>query len=243
MSLSWVSKLLNRNKKTNSAELKSINKPPFLITKGVIKPLKPCKDRWDNYLKFYGDKSFTKRQFMGLKNITHEDKMWVAFRLMSAEKVMRAAADIAESVLHIYEEAYPGDLRPRKAIEAVRRGDRNAYYDAANAAYTAAATTATYAARAAAADAAHYAAAAAADAAHYAAAAAADAADAAYYAARAARAATYAARAARAATYAARAARAATYAAAAAADAATSSNRPKQEKLIRTIVLKYWKED
>ncbi len=44
------------------------------------------------------------------------------------------AADCAEHILHIYEERYPGDDRPRKAIEAARNGDKDAAAHAADAA-------------------------------------------------------------------------------------------------------------
>jgi hypothetical protein len=194
-----------------------------MITLETIKALKPCKDRLDNYVKHYSEKSFTHGQFMGLKNITPEDKIWVALRLIPQAKLRFAAADIAESVLDIYEAKYPNDNRPRLAIEAARNGS-------ADDAHAAAAHDAAYAA--AAHDAAHAA---------YAAFAAAHAA----YAARAARAAraAYAARAARAAraAYAARAARAAHDAYAAAAAARACGAKPNHEKVIRKIILRYWK--
>jgi hypothetical protein len=93
-----------------------------MITLETIKALKPCKDRLDNYVKHYSEKSFTHGQFMGLKNITPEDKIWAALRLMPQAKLRFAAADIAESVLDIYEAKYPNDNRPRLAIEAARNG-------------------------------------------------------------------------------------------------------------------------
>ena len=52
------------------------------------------------------------------------------------------AADFAESVLHLFEEKFPNDDRPRKAIEAARSGERKkarAASYASYAAYTAAA--------------------------------------------------------------------------------------------------------
>ncbi|CAM6005481.1 unnamed protein product [Sphagnum balticum] len=141
---------------------------------------------------------------MGLKNITHKDKLWVAFRMLPSDKVRIVVGEIAKSVLHIYESKYPNDNRPRKAIEAALTGkpDRNAA-----AAADAAAADAAYADAYAAADAAY-------------AAYVADAADA--YAADAA------------------AAYAANAAAAYAADNKLNA-RAIQEKLIRTIILKYWK--
>jgi hypothetical protein len=93
-----------------------------MITLETIKALKPCKDRLDNYVKHYSEKSFTHSQFMGLKNITQEDKIWAALRLIPQAKLRFAAADIAESVLDIYEAKYPNDNKPRLAIEAARNG-------------------------------------------------------------------------------------------------------------------------
>jgi len=51
--------------------------------------------------------------------------------------IIQYAVDCAERVLHIYEDKYPGDYRPRKAIEAAR--SVNAAYAAAYAAADAAA--------------------------------------------------------------------------------------------------------
>jgi len=54
------------------------------------------------------------------------------------------AADFAESVLHLFEEKFPNDDRPRKAIEAARSGERKkarAASYASYAAYTAARET------------------------------------------------------------------------------------------------------
>jgi hypothetical protein len=110
-----------------------------MITLETIKALKPCKDRLDNYVKHYSERSFTHGQFMGLKNITPEDKIWVALRLIPQAKLRFAAADIAESVLDIYEAKYPNDNRPRLAIEAARNGSADDAHAAAHAAAYAAA--------------------------------------------------------------------------------------------------------
>lgn len=52
------------------------------------------------------------------------------------------AADFAESVLHLFEENFPNDDRPRKAIEAARGGDKEKAADAADAASAASAAAA-----------------------------------------------------------------------------------------------------
>ncbi len=187
-------------------------KPTVSLTE--IKSLNPCQNRLDNYIKFYGERKFTHAQFMGLKSITQEDKMWVAFRLMSKMNIVLAAADIAESTLHLFESKYPNDNRPRLAIEAARVCAKNPTDKNKEAAYSAA-DSAVYSARSAA-DSAVYSARSAAYSAVYSAVYSAD--SAAYSAVYSADSAAYSA------VY---SARSAAYSA--------------QEKLIRKIVLKYWK--
>lgn len=131
-----------------------------VIKKDTITKLNPCQDRFDNYVKHYGSKSFTINEFLNLVKISNEDKIWVALRLMSKENIKRVGLDVAESVLHIFESEYPNDKRPRLAIEAVRfqndagkyiyaaynavnRADRHDTRFASYAAYVAYLTTAT----------------------------------------------------------------------------------------------------
>ena len=108
-------------------------------------------------------------------NISYSKKIEQICKLLPHEMLVEWSSDCAESVLYIYQEAYPEDSRPRQAIVAARSGDKNAAayaaaYAAANAAANAAAYAAAYAAYAAAdaANAAAYAAANAAYAAAYA---------------------------------------------------------------------------
>jgi len=66
----------------------------------------------------------------------------VIWALRAVDQDIRAvlpllAADFAESVLHIFEEAFPGDGRPSKAIDAARIGG-DAYAAYAARAYAAA---------------------------------------------------------------------------------------------------------
>jgi hypothetical protein len=170
-----------------------------------------------------------------IANVDHSDKVFGLIQLVAPDNIRLIAADIAESVLGLYEAKYPSDHRPRLAIAAARVGDKEAASLAASAAYAAASDTSAYYAAASDASAA-YASAADAYAAAYAAAAAAASAS---YARAAAAAAADAAAAARAAAYA--AANAATYAAADAdAYAATyAAARKKQEELTFSIIMKY----
>ena len=72
--------------------------------------------------------------------------LWLIARVNPGEpgsrkrrKIARAAADCAELVLPIYEERYPDNDSPRKAIEAAKRGDPDECRAAVAAAFAAAA--------------------------------------------------------------------------------------------------------
>lgn len=114
----------------------------MLVTVDKIKKLRPCQDRFDNFKRHHPQFRGKMADFLKLDGISHSDKCWVYFRLVSRETAVAVAADIAESVLHLYEEQYPDDSRPRDAIAAARRGDKDA------ATYAARADAAAYAAHA-----------------------------------------------------------------------------------------------
>jgi len=130
----------------------------MLITKDYLKSLSPCEDRYKHYLQNYKDWQGTLEEFLDLSELTHEDKKWVFVRSIDKNKLRFVAADFAERVLHIYENKYPNDNRPRKAIEAARNNNADAaasYAAAAAAAYAAARVAAYDAAASYAADAAY----------------------------------------------------------------------------------------
>lgn len=93
------------------------------INTGHIQSLYPCQDRFDNWKEKYPNFNGTLTQFLDLTEITYKDKVWVYFRSIPIDLIARVVADIAETVLHIFEEQYPNDNGPRKAIEAARAGN------------------------------------------------------------------------------------------------------------------------
>ena len=128
-----------------------------MITKDYLKSLSPCEDRFKHYLSHYKNWSGSLEEFLDLPKLTHNDKKYVFFRSISKDNFRLIAADFAERVLHLFENKYPNDDRPRKAIEAARNGNitdaaASAAYAAAYAAdratdaYAAAAASAAYAA-------------------------------------------------------------------------------------------------
>ena len=146
-----------------------------------IKKANPCQDGWEKLICYYKPESYTEEVSIAeiVKSNGIKDAVW-ALRCINnndeIKKIYLFCADIAESVLIVFEKKHPQDVRPRKAIEAIRsfvddkisRYELNAAANAADAAGDAAYADddATNAAYAAAADAAANAAYAAGDAAH-----------------------------------------------------------------------------
>ena len=94
-------------------------------TLNKIRSYRPCEDGWENLLTYLrkteaDDEPLSIRTILGSNGV--EDAIWALRAVDDHKREIRLfAADCAESVLHIYEDAHPGDDRPRKAIEAARR--------------------------------------------------------------------------------------------------------------------------
>ena len=88
------------------------------INTEVIKGLRPCGSRFDNYLSHYKDFDGTLEEFLALDNITYSDKVWVFAKIADKSQLSRWSYFCAESVLHIFETKYPNDNRPRQALDA-----------------------------------------------------------------------------------------------------------------------------
>jgi hypothetical protein len=89
-----------------------------------IKEQSPCKEGWIKLLTFL-NKIEADDEPLELKTILESngtsDTIWVLRTVEDYDKEIRLmAADFTESVLHIFEEKYPEDNRPRKAINAAR---------------------------------------------------------------------------------------------------------------------------
>jgi len=67
----------------------------IIVNKEIIKSLKPCADRYENYLKYYSDFDGQLEEFLDLENITYQDKIWLAVRLMPIFLVEVFAIDCA----------------------------------------------------------------------------------------------------------------------------------------------------
>ena len=68
------------------------------INDEFIEQFDPCEDSFEIYLKYYGEKDFTLKEFMDLKYLTAEDKIWMFTReIQELEKLQREFALICAS--------------------------------------------------------------------------------------------------------------------------------------------------
>jgi hypothetical protein len=67
------------------------------VNSKVIKKLKPCEDRFDNWLHHYGTFDGSIIEFLSLDKISAMDKMWVASRLLPRDLMVTFAIDCAFS--------------------------------------------------------------------------------------------------------------------------------------------------
>ncbi len=93
-------------------------------TLNKIKAHSPCEDGWHKLLNYLG-KTQADDEPLSIATILQsngiKDAVWALRAVAGKDKEIRLfAADCAESVLHIYENKYPNDDRPRKAIQAAR---------------------------------------------------------------------------------------------------------------------------
>ena len=98
----------------------------MLTTLNGIKSYNPCGNGWSKLLKSL-DKTKADDEPLSLGYILKsngiEDAVW-ALQVLDYKDECLFRADVAESVLHIFEERYPDDKRPREAINGIRKWHR-----------------------------------------------------------------------------------------------------------------------
>ena len=93
-------------------------------TLNKIREHEPCTESWEKLLNHLGktkadDEPLELKTILDLLGI--EDAIWALRSLDGKDKEMRLfACDCAESVLHLFEDKYPEDNRPKRAIEVSR---------------------------------------------------------------------------------------------------------------------------
>jgi len=79
------------------------------INKEFLKSLKPCANRYENFLKHNASFDGSFSDFLDLTNLDYNDKIWVAVRVLTKNKRVKWAMLCVESVVHIFEAKYPYD--------------------------------------------------------------------------------------------------------------------------------------
>ena len=96
----------------------------LITTLNAIRVHDPCADGWKKLLAHLG-KTKADDEPLGILTILEsnglEDALWSLKAVNGQDRTIRnLACDFAEHVLHMFEDAYPKDDRPRKAIETAR---------------------------------------------------------------------------------------------------------------------------
>ena len=89
------------------------------IDKDFLVGLRPCSERWSNFVKNYHTFSGSMQEFLALDKISYSDKAWVVRKTIPRKVLVLWAAKCAESVLPIFEKKYPENKSVRECIEAV----------------------------------------------------------------------------------------------------------------------------
>jgi hypothetical protein len=84
----------------------------------TLEDLKPCQNRLDNWFEHYKGFDGTCSEFLDLDKIS--DKIWVVRKTLPREVLQEWSVLCAESVLHLFEEKYPEDKRPRECLEYLK---------------------------------------------------------------------------------------------------------------------------
>ena len=118
----------------------------ILINHEVIKKLKPCEDRYENYLNHYADFEGNIEDFLDFPLITHEDKLWVSLRLIPRFLIEVFSVDCAVNA-YAYADAYAAAAYAAAAYAAYAADAAAAYAAYAADAADAAAASYAYAAK------------------------------------------------------------------------------------------------
>jgi len=107
-----------------------------------LKKMGACEEGIEEFKKLFGDKEVDAIQaLLKFAKLEPRYSIWWLTETFSKEHNVKLAIYSAELVLHIFEDKYPDDDRPRKAIEAAKEYLKNPTEDNRNASYAAAAAS------------------------------------------------------------------------------------------------------
>jgi hypothetical protein len=88
-----------------------------------IKDCQPSPYSWEQLISYY--KPFSLDEEISIKEIIKsnglDDAIWALRAVDDTETLTLLSIDLAESVLHIYEKRFPGDMRVRDCIDACKK--------------------------------------------------------------------------------------------------------------------------
>jgi hypothetical protein len=88
-----------------------------------IKDCKPCENGWEKLISYYKPSSLDEE--ISIKEIIKsnglDDAIWALRAVDDTEALTLLSIDLAESVLHIYEKRFPGDMRVCDCIDACKK--------------------------------------------------------------------------------------------------------------------------
>ena len=90
------------------------------VNREILEELKPCENRWNNYLEHYQDFKGDLGEFVDLSELTYDDKIWVATKLLNKTQNVRLSIMCAESVLDNFEKIFPDDKQVRDCLNYLK---------------------------------------------------------------------------------------------------------------------------
>lgn len=90
------------------------------INKQILENLKPCENRWKNYLSHYESFDGDFDDFIDFEHVSYDDKIWVSKKVLSKNQLFHFAILCADSVLYIFETKYPNDSRVKDCLEFLK---------------------------------------------------------------------------------------------------------------------------
>jgi hypothetical protein len=104
------------------------------ITTKQVKDLQPCNDGWKWYME--NQEEDLEKLLIKINSVRPDWARWLFTNLMDRKQCLEVAIFAAREVLSIFEDKYPNDDRPRKAIESAEKWikyplDENRYAAAA----------------------------------------------------------------------------------------------------------------
>jgi hypothetical protein len=91
------------------------------VTLGLLKRLKACGDGIEFYKKVGQPDNIQDCVKLAIENNNYRYANWFITRILKKLELVKYAVFAAEQVLYLYENKYPDDDRPRKAIEAAKK--------------------------------------------------------------------------------------------------------------------------